>query len=101
MSTYTPDRWVVIETIADDGTKTLKVLSSWYGGYTGSDSWKLSSGITETKDLEDRYEFLNYSGSTYICYKQAYGASNYTSMIFAGWQEKLPGKINIVEGYHD
>ncbi len=46
MSEYTPDKWVVIE-IDYDGVKTQKILSSWYGGWAGSDSWRLSSGITE------------------------------------------------------
>ena len=99
MSTYTPDRWVIVEMTADDGTKLKKVLASYYGGFGGSDSWKLSSGVTETVEYDNRYEFLNYSGSTYICHKQAYGMSNYTSMILSGWQEELPGKVDLLEGY--
>jgi hypothetical protein len=99
MNIYTPDRWVMLEMTADDGTKLKKVLASYYGGYGGSDSWKLSSGVTETKEFDNRYEFLNYSGSTYICYKHAYGISNYTSMILSGFQEALPGKVDLLESY--
>jgi hypothetical protein len=91
----------MLEMTADDGTKLKKVLASYYGGYAGSDSWKLSSGVTETKEFDNRYEFLNFSGSTYICYKKAYGMSNYTSMILSGWQEELPNKVEILESYQE
>ena len=81
MSVYTPDLWVVIE-IDYDGEITKKVLGSWYGGYMGSDSWKLSSGITKVTEHEDRYEFLNYSGSIYVCYKPLWGMSGYTNSVY-------------------
>ena len=68
MSEYTPDCWVVIEIAADD-TKVQRILSSWYGGWAGSDSWRLSSGITEVEELEDSYIIKNESGSVYTCYK--------------------------------
>ena len=48
MSTYTPDLWVILEFKEKDSEEVnRKVLASWYGGYAGSDSWKLSSGITK------------------------------------------------------
>lgn len=81
MSIYTPDLWVVVE-IDYDGEITKKVLASWYGGYLGSDSWKLSSGITKVTEYADRYEFLNHSGSVYICYKTVWGMSGYTSGVY-------------------
>ena len=81
MSTYTPDLWVVVE-IDYDGEVIKKVLASWYGGYLGSDSWKLSSGITEVKEFDDRYEFVNHSGSIYICYKPLWGMSGYTNGVY-------------------
>lgn len=99
MASYTPDRWVIVETITNGGTKTNKVLASYYGGFAGADEWKLSSGITKTTEFDDRYEFDNYSGSLYICYKQSYGASAYTRSIYAGWKEQVPDQINMVDGY--
>jgi hypothetical protein len=97
---YTPDRWVIVETKFHDATESFrKILASWYGGYMGADSWKLSSGIVNVKEFDDRYEFLNESGSTYICFKNCVGMSSYTSRILSGWQEQLKdvGQINVVE----
>jgi hypothetical protein len=88
MNTYTPDRWVVLE-FDYNGDDIRKVFAGWYGGYAGSDSWKLSSGITETKEFEDRYEFLNESGSLYICYKTGYGMGGYQSAIYYQWQTEV------------
>ena len=86
MSTYTPDRWQVVLLRGKD-TSIKKVFAGWYGGYTGSDSWKLSSGIIGTKEFEDRYEFLNHSGSLYVCYKASQGMSGYMGSIMHGWVE--------------
>lgn len=106
MKNTVPDRWVVVEIVGfgDQNSKpysVMKVLASWYGGYAGSDSWKLSSGIEEVSEFEDRYEFRNASGSNYVCYKHAYGMSSYTMSIFSSWknQEKDDLFINIVEKY--
>ena len=62
-------------------------FAGWYGGYASGDSWKLSSGIIGTKEFEDRYEFLNHSGSLYICYKASQGMSGYMGSIMHGWVE--------------
>ena len=76
MSNYTPDRWVVVE-IDYEGIKTQRILSSWYGGWAGSDSWRLSSGITGVEELEDSYIIENDSGSVYTCLMNRYGMSAY------------------------
>ena len=86
MSTYTPDRWQVVLLRGKD-TSIKKVFAGWYGGYASGDSWKLSSGIIGTKEFEDRYEFLNYSGSLYICYKASQGMSGYMGSIMSNWVE--------------
>ena len=87
MSKYVPDRWVVIE-LDYEGVKTQKILSSWYGGYGGSDNWRLSSGITEVEELEDSYIIRNESGSVYTCYKRRYGMSSYTSGILENFKKQ-------------
>lgn len=71
MTTYTPDCWVMIEVRPKDGEPIRKILAGWSGGYLYGDSWKINSGITETREYDDRYEFDGYSGSTYVCYKTA------------------------------
>ena len=95
MSLYTPNQWVIVEFDYKE-EKLRKVLASWYGGYLGSDSWKLSSGITETIEYEDRYDFVNYSGSVYVCYKGSHGMSGYTASIYEGWVQELAGSGNTI-----
>ena len=93
MSTYTPDRWVIVEMkLNDDAEVTRKVLASWYGGYGGSDSWRLSSGITEIVDADSHYEIHNESGSVYRCGKNSQGMSGYTASVFNTIVKSLEGK---------
>jgi hypothetical protein len=86
-NTYTPDRWVVVA-VKTPTEEYHKVLASWYGGYTGSDEWKLSSGNERAIERSDHWEFPQSSGSTYICYKNKYGMSIYTASIYAGWENQ-------------
>jgi hypothetical protein len=73
MSIYTPDVWVVLEFDHPDLEVPLrKVFAGWYGGFAGSNSWKLNSGIVAVRRSGDWFEFDGYSGSTYRC-----GAGNY------------------------
>jgi len=96
MSEYTPDKWVVIE-IAMDNTTVQRILSSWYGGWAGSDSWRLSSGITEVEELEDSYIIRNESGSVYTCFKGRYGMSAYAMSILEDFKKQAT--ITMVEKY--
>lgn len=89
MIDYNPDKFVVVKLTVPEFGSAYKVLASWYGGYAGSDSWKLSSGITKIIKADKGYEFLNCSGSTYFCSKQTYGMSSYTSSIYAGFVDRL------------
>jgi hypothetical protein len=98
MNEYIPDRWVVLTITSETDPPISKVLASWYGGYLGSDSWKASSGITETLEFDNRYEFMNYSGSKYICYKNNYGMSMYTTSIYTGWKRELDNNPGIHNG---
>jgi hypothetical protein len=96
MSEYTPDKWVVIE-IDYGEDKIQKILSSWYGGWAGADSWRLSSGITEVEELQDLYIIKNHSGSVYTCYRRRYGMSSYTAGILEDFKKQAP--VTIVEKY--
>ena len=96
MSEYTPDKWVVIE-IAMEGSTVQRILSSWYGGWAGSDSWRLSSSITGVEELEDSYIIKNESGSVYTCYKVRYGMSSYAMGILEDFKKQAV--ITMVEKY--
>jgi len=89
MSEYTPDRWVVVEINSAKHGRIRKVLASWYGGYAGSDSWRMNSGIEQVIDQGDYYDVVGSSGSVYKCYKGAEGMSGYTSDVFETYKRQL------------
>lgn len=77
MSDYTPDRWVVVKITSDKSPPIHKVFACWYGGYLGSDSWKLNSGITKATYEGYVYSFEGSSGSVYECHLDSYGTNGY------------------------
>jgi hypothetical protein len=76
MSEYTPDRWCVVR-IPGEREIIYKVFASWSGGYAGSDSWKLNSGITRATLVDDTWDFEGSSGSVYRCRVGSYGTNGY------------------------
>ena len=86
MITNYPDKWVVIE-ISDGDNTFRKILSSWYGGYLGSDSWRLSSMIVTTKESENDYYFTTET-SAYVCNKNAIGMNLIASGVLKDLIEK-------------
>ena len=80
-----------------EGTTVQRILSSWYGGWAGSDSWRLSSGITEVEELEDSFVFKNESGSVYTCFKGRYGMSAYASGVLEDFKKQA--LVTILEKY--
>ena len=76
MSDYRPDRWTVIR-IHAPGQIIYKVFASWSGGFAGSDSWKINSGIVRATFAEPYWEFDGSSGSVYSCHKDSYGTNGY------------------------
>jgi len=98
MSEYTPDRWVLLEITHKERDPVRKVFAGWYGGFAGSDSWKLNSGVTNVRVDDKHYEFDGYSGSTYHCHANSYGMSGYMASVLAGWREKAPGtQVEIID----
>jgi hypothetical protein len=80
---HTPDVWVILEFSGTKVPKTYqRVLAGWYGGYGGSNSWKLSSGVTEIVDRGKCWEIFNDSGSIYVCVKKSERLSAMTSTIY-------------------
>ena len=82
MSEYSPDRWVIVKIITPK-EHLYKVFASWYGGYGGSDSWKMNSGIVRAALVEDRWEFDGSSGSVYSCHREAYGTNGYGGSVLS------------------
>jgi hypothetical protein len=81
MSDYTPDKWVVVKITSDKNPPIHKVFACWYGGWAGSDSWKLNSGITKATLEGFVYSFEGSSGSVYDCHKDCYGTNGYGSSV--------------------
>jgi hypothetical protein len=90
MSDYTPDRWVVVKISGyEDRSKPVyKVFACWFGGYAGSDSWKLNSGITKATLEGNVYSFEGSSGSVYECHKDSYGYNMYGGSVLNNMIEK-------------
>jgi hypothetical protein len=81
MNEYIPEKWVVVKIEGKNVPLTYKVFGCWYGGYAGSDSWKLNSGIKTLSESEESYLFEGFSGSIYKCFKERYGMHMYGSGI--------------------
>ena len=93
---YTPDVWeIVVITNHTTGESTRRVLAGWYGGYAGSDSWKLSSGIVREVDTEKYTDYHNHSGSIYRCYKGSRRMSALTHSVFARWVSEQTETLTI------
>lgn len=85
MSEYFPDKFVVIEIKSSHYPPTRKVLGSWYGGFAGANSWRISSPIEKVLLVGDVYQFHNASGSVYYCHKDTEGMSMLTESVYNGW----------------
>jgi hypothetical protein len=85
---YAPDRWVLVKINHDEGIIT-KVLASWFGGYTGSDEWRLSSGVESIEESDTHYVIRNQSGSEYTCYKNSEGFSALSRGVFARFNKAV------------
>ena len=73
--TYTPDLWVVVKLNGE--RPHYRVFGSWYGGYSGSDRWRMNSGITAVESDDGCYKFTGSTGSVYVCGRRSYGTSGY------------------------
>jgi hypothetical protein len=96
MSDYAPDRWVIVK-IVTPTERLYKVFASWSGGYGGSDSWKMNSGITRASLVDDRWEFDGYSGSVYSCHKESYGVGGYNGNVLQNFINKATEIDAVIE----
>jgi len=95
MSYYNPDRWMIIKIAGKD--PHYRVFGSWYGGYGGSDSWRMNSGITKLIEEDNHYLFVGSSGSTYACHKDTYGANMYGMGVAKSYEEELSPNFIILD----
>jgi hypothetical protein len=88
MSTYTPDSWAPVLIESDKYGKVYKILASWYGGYAGSDYWKLSSGVESITVSEDgKLTMPQASGSVYVVGGQPH-VSMLMGAVFADFEKQ-------------
>ena len=89
MSTYTPDCWELLRITTTNGKVIYKVIAGWYGGFSGSNSWKISSGIESVIEHEHYFEMPQSSGSVYNCGKSTRRMSGLMSSIYASFVDQL------------
>jgi len=94
---YRPHKWVVVKITGVDTPPVHKVFACWYGGYAGSDSWKLNSGITRATLEGDVYSFEGSSGSIYQCHKDVYGTNFYGGGVLSGLISKIETSGGMME----
>jgi len=95
MTVYTPDYWVVVFLGGPD--PHYKVLAGWYGGYLGSDSWRLNSGVVEHDFDGDYWYFYGSSGSCYKCYVDSYRMSMVTGGVYSKLRGLYGDEVQLVE----
>lgn len=93
---YIPDKWVVVKITTNDET-LYKVFGSWIGGYLSGDSWRMNSGIESVSLDEDIIIFHGFSGSEYLCHKNSYGMTAYSSGVLLDAIEKSGLNISILD----
>jgi hypothetical protein len=89
MSDYNPDKWAIVRITSKEHPQIDKVVGSWYGNFTGGDSWRMNGGIEKVIETEDFYEVVGYSGSVYHCRKGCQGMSAYTEMVMNNMATQL------------
>lgn len=87
MSEYTPDGWqcVIIN------NELIKVFGCWYGGYGGSDVWRLNSGTERFEEDASAFYAHGSSGSVYTLHKGLEGKlSSYGKRVLAQLKANVP-----------
>ena len=82
---YFPHRWVVIDYGEEVGLAPQRyaILAGWYGGFTGSDSWKRSSPVVEWDFKEYGLDVSTESGSKYVLHKDIIGVTMLTQSLIS------------------
>lgn len=88
MSQYWPDRWVFIDT-----GECVKIFASWTGGFATGEYWKLSSGCTEIKKVDDYYTCPQWSDSVYNLHEDSEGTTGYGGRVLTGILKDTPPQV--------
>ena len=71
-----PDKWIMVKiTVIETDEVLYKIFASWHGGFMGSNSWRMNSGVTKVTEDDKFFYFEGHSGSLYQCDKQSYGSN--------------------------
>lgn len=95
---YQPDKFVLVKVTSDKEQQGFyRVFASWYGGYISGDSWKMNSGCTSVETVDNCYVFSGESGSQYICHKDTYGCTLYSTGVLYNLKEQGKSQGIILE----
>ena len=86
---YTPDAWRIVKITNPEGESHFRVFTGWYGGYLGSDSWQMNSGITKVEKPGEYLLFHGVSGSIYQCHPNIERCTGYMAQVFEGLRIKM------------
>jgi hypothetical protein len=95
MSEYYPDKWLMVKLTNKAKKSHYRIFACWYGGFAGSDSWQLNSGVTKITEDEHGYHFEGSSGSVYHCNRNTYGTNGYGRSVLTNMIEKSKDEILI------
>lgn len=73
------------------------MFACWYGGYAGSDSWKLNSGVVSVTQEGNVYSFKGSSGSVYECHADSYGTNFYGGSVLGNMFEDAAKNGIVIE----
>lgn len=94
MSTYTPDKWLLVKITGTD--PHYRVFGSWYGDFVNGDSYRLNSGIKSVTQDGNNYIFHGATGSEYICHREMYGAHMYGMSVLDRLVKNSGDKMEII-----
>jgi len=67
MTEYCPDAYQFLRiSSTKDNTVVYKLFAVWVGGYAGSDSWRINSGVTSIYKEGESVRVGGHSGSCYV-----------------------------------
>lgn len=84
-----PDAYQFIRiTPKESDQSIIKLFSAWVGGYSGTDSWRLNSGVKDIEICPNHVRVYGYSGSCYCIHKVQVHMSVYGSNVLSGIVEQ-------------
>lgn len=99
---YTPDRYVVVHVTTPE-EDFYRLFCTWIGGYTGSDAWRLNSGINTVVVNDNSTYTVKGSSSTLYTVSNNVGLSAYSANILSQMMLNTPDgyKITVIRDFND